>query len=162
MIARQNQTAGRPDQPRQLIKHRWREDAPRRVSALWPRVGKQHIGAGKTGRRHAVKDQAHIIIPDTDVGKTLLLDMAKQAGDAIDEGLGANEAGIRTRRCDRGKVLPAAKADLEKDIDWLIIKLRWWRLCRVIPQLWEPLIKQPLHDAAKLPPFPAPVEMRPG
>ena len=134
MIACQHEAAIRPDQPRQLVQHGGSKDPPRRMTSLRPGVGKQHIGTGKAGLRHAGHDQAHIVIPDTDVGQPLVLDMPEQAGNAVDKRFGTDETGIRTCRRESRQILAAAKAYLEEYVIGRMAELRRRRLCRIIAQ----------------------------
>ena len=84
--------------------------------AAWRRFGqgsgKQNIGTGQCGVRHAVEDQPYIIIPDPDIGQPTLLDMAEKAGNAVDERLGPDKAGLWPGRSDGRQILSATKADL--------------------------------------------------
>ncbi len=99
----------RPDNPRQMVQHRWIDDAPRRMTPLRPGIGKHDIGPGEASVRQALQNEANIIIPDKDILKAALCNVTKQRGDAVDKRFCTNEACLWTRRGRPARCSPPPK-----------------------------------------------------
>ena len=160
MIARQYQPSSRPDQPRQLVKDGGLQNAPRRMTVFRPGIGEQYIGAGQHIVVHAAKDKTHIIIPDTDIINAAILDVAEQTGDTIDERLGTNEPGIRSRGGNGGQTLAATKTDFKEQVFGRPIELRCRGCGRIKTEFGKARIQKLLHGDPKFPATPSAVEMR--
>ena len=85
------------------------------MPAFRPGIGEEQEGARQAALGQGSQQQAGVIAKDTDIVQAALLDMAKQAGHAVDEGFRPDDAdlgmGFRLGR----QMFAAAEADLEPD-----------------------------------------------
>ena len=65
--------------------------------------------------RQRFDQRARVAGANPDVGELLLVDRRQQLGDAVDEGLAADEADVRLFARPGGQMLAAAEADLEPE-----------------------------------------------
>ena len=80
---------------------------------LRPGIGKQQEDALERRRRQRRQQQPGVVGEDPDVGDGLAPQVVEQAGDAVDEDLGADEADLGMGGRLRREVLAGTEADLE-------------------------------------------------
>src|SRR6185369_7222172 len=75
--------------------------------------GKEDEATPDRRRRQTRQEEAGVVGMEPDVGELLLLDLREQRGEAVEEGLAADEADPRMTLRLPGQMLAAAEADLE-------------------------------------------------
>jgi hypothetical protein len=76
----------------ELVKHVEGDDAPLVVAPLGPGIGEQQEDTADAGLAEVGNEFAGIAVVNPDVVEALLLDGAKQLGDAVDISLAADKA----------------------------------------------------------------------
>ena len=87
--------------------------SPLCVAGLRPRIRMKEIGHRQPAIRHTLKHFNRVPMMQTDIAKALVIDMAQSLRDPIEKRFCPYESVVRQQVCTVGKVLPAAKADLE-------------------------------------------------
>ena len=85
------------------------------MARLRPRIGEEDEGAVDGVIGEGGDEIARITAAEADVGQLLFVDGGEEFGDAVDEGLGAENADLRIAGGLAGEVFAAAEADLEPD-----------------------------------------------
>ncbi len=91
------------------------DDAPLPVAFFRPGVGEQHENPLDGGSRQPLEEQAGVVDEEADVDELLRLDVAQEAGDAVEIGLDADQPDLGVGGGLPSQVLAAAEADLEPD-----------------------------------------------
>jgi len=86
------------------------------VTGFRPGVGKQHEYTANACVRQGVHQDARVIIVNTHIFQTRLIDMGKQAGDTVDKWLTADKADLRMVGGLGRQVLACTEADFQPDI----------------------------------------------
>lgn len=115
-IAGNPELSARFQDPVQLCQVLLVDEAALVMARLWPRIGKQQEGTGKTGIRKLEQAGPDVVIENPDIAKMLLLDLGKQLGNAVDEGFGADNANARIVRSLPCQVFTAAEPDFQPDL----------------------------------------------
>ena len=84
---------------------------------LWPGIRKQDEHPIQAPVRQMRNHVSHITVMQSDIGQTSLVDMSQHAGNTILEGLCAQDQDIGTLLALAGHMLPAAKADLQPNLN---------------------------------------------
>jgi hypothetical protein len=114
-IADKDEAAAGQEQPVDLGNGCRLDETPPPVAFLRPWIRKQEIDRGERPVADRRQEMANVVVEDPDVGKMVGLDRRQQLGDAIDEGLGADEADAGSGGRLGSEMLAAAEADLELD-----------------------------------------------
>jgi hypothetical protein len=85
------------------------------VAGLRPGVREEQEDAVERGRRQHRQQQPGIVREDPDIADAAALEMVEQAGDAVDEDLGADQPDLGMSRRLGREMLAAAEADLQPD-----------------------------------------------
>src|SRR5690606_32178998 len=89
--------AAGPQRPRHQVERVGPEEAALAVAALRPGSGREDVDASQRAGRQRGKDVARVAAMEADIADPLLLDPDEQAGDAVLEGLAAEEQPVRMR-----------------------------------------------------------------
>ena len=116
IVRRKPQLGAVPERAREGIERRRTDDAATMMTQFRPWVRKKHEQASDGGFRQARDDDPCVALQDADVREIAIDDMAKQARDAVQERLDADEAGVGICRRLPRQMLAAAKTDLEPKI----------------------------------------------
>lgn len=85
------------------------------MARLRPGIREEDEGAVDRSSVETRDEVARIAPAQPDVGEALLVDGGEEFGDAVDEGFGADKAGVAMESCLPGEVFAAAEADFEPD-----------------------------------------------
>jgi hypothetical protein len=85
------------------------------VAELGPGVGEEDEDPGDAGVGQGGEQEAGVVHQDADIGEPPLLDEGEEAGDAVEEGLDADQANLGVGLGLGGEVLAAAETDLEPE-----------------------------------------------
>ena len=92
------------------------DDSPLVLPALRPGVGIEDVDPRQGSVGQSGDQRLRFAAADAQVREAAFVDRGAELGDAVDEGLAADEADIRVFSRARGDVLAAAEADLEPEL----------------------------------------------
>lgn len=115
MVAGQAQLGAVGQDPGELVQGLGLDQPALVVAGLAPGIGEEREGPADRGLGQDGQQLAAVALEDPDVLQVLGLDPGQQAGDAVDEDLGAEEAGVPVARRLPGQVLAGAEADLQPE-----------------------------------------------
>ncbi len=116
MVAGQPEFAAVGQRPGQFADGFIGNEAPPVVPFFRPWIGKKGIDPADGSLGQTGKKLSRVIVENANVGQAFAFDPAQQAGNAIDEGLAADEPDVGTGPGLGRQVFPGAEADLEPDI----------------------------------------------